>query len=176
MCEELNIIINYQLINYYHYQLIIIIIIKFSSILIILTGMSPSWMTFEIFSTLISVRTSSLETKLKERFPQFLYSDAISRILGWFLHLAVVFRVGSSTFSAKESQFSQFGILRFFTAFAKKLFSSFAASSQFVNKELRYFNFEPNFKLRWCRTRDLFCITNSSNHRTVWTADILLTK
>ena len=39
-------------------------------------------------------------------------------------------------FSTEESQFSEFGILRFFTAFAKKLFGSFATSSQFVNKEL----------------------------------------
>ena len=47
-----------------------------------------------------------------------------------------LYRVGSSMFSTKESQFSEFGILRFFTAFAKKLFGSFATCSQFVNKEL----------------------------------------
>ena len=70
-------------------------------------------MTFETSSTFISVRTSSLETKLKEKVALFLYSDAIARILGWFLHLAIAFRVGSSMFSAKESQYSLFGILRF---------------------------------------------------------------
>ena len=63
-------------------------------------------MVFETYSTFISVRTPSLETKLKEKFAPFLYSDAIARILGWFLHLAIVFRVGSSIFSAKESQSS----------------------------------------------------------------------
>ena len=63
-------------------------------------------MAFETSSTFISVRTSSLETKLKEKFALFLYSDPIARILGWFLYLAIAFRVGSSMFSAKESQFS----------------------------------------------------------------------
>ena len=61
-------------------------------------------MVFETSSTFISVRTSSLETKWNEKFAQFLYSDAVARILGWFLHLAVAFRVGSSILSAKESQ------------------------------------------------------------------------
>ena len=46
----------------------------------------------------------------KEKFSLFVYSDAIARILGWFLHLAIdlaiVFRVGSPMFSAKESQYS----------------------------------------------------------------------
>ena len=68
--------------------------------------MPLSRMAFETSSTFISVRTSSLETKLKEKFALFLYSDAIARILGWFLHLEMAFRVGSSIFSAKESQFS----------------------------------------------------------------------
>ena len=63
-------------------------------------------MAFETSSIFISVRTSSLETKLKEKFALFLSSDAIARILGWFVHLAVAFRVGSLIFSAKESQFS----------------------------------------------------------------------
>ena len=79
---------------------------KFSFVLINLTRMSLSWMAFETSSTFISVRTSSLETKLKEKFALFLYSDAIARILGWFLHLAIAFRVRSSIFSAKELQFS----------------------------------------------------------------------
>ena len=61
-------------------------------------------MAFETSNTFIFVRTSSLETKLKEKFAQLLYSDAIARILGWFLHLAIAFRVGSIMFSAKESQ------------------------------------------------------------------------
>ena len=63
-------------------------------------------MAFETSNTFIFVRTSSLETKLKEKFALLLYSDAIARILGWFLHLAIDFRVGPSMFSAKESQFS----------------------------------------------------------------------
>ena len=62
-------------------------------------------MAFETFTTFISVRPS-LELKLKEKFALFLYSDAIARILGWFIYLAIVFRVGPAMFSAKESQFS----------------------------------------------------------------------
>ena len=93
-------------------------------------------MTFKTSSIFISVRTSSLETKLKEKFALFLYPDAIAKILGWFLYLAIAFRVGSSMFSTKELQFSWFEILRFSAAFAKKLFSSSATSSQFGNKEL----------------------------------------
>ena len=61
-------------------------------------------MAFETSNTFIFVRTSSLETKLKEKFALLLYSDAIARILGWFLHLTIAFRVGSIMFSAKESQ------------------------------------------------------------------------
>ena len=61
-------------------------------------------MAFETSNTFIFVRTSSLETKLKEKFALLLYSDAIAGILGWFLHLAIAFRVGSIMFSAKESQ------------------------------------------------------------------------
>ena len=66
---------------------------------------SPEWPSRHS-AFFISVRTSSLETKLKENFALFLYSDVIARILGWFLHLVVAFRIGSSMFSAKESQFS----------------------------------------------------------------------
>ena len=37
-------------------------------------------------------------------------------------------------------------------------------------KMLRYFNFEPSFKLWWCFAWDLFWITNSSDHRrALWT-------
>ena len=39
-------------------------------------------------------------------FGLFLYSDAVARMLGWFLHLTITLRVGLSLFSAKESQFS----------------------------------------------------------------------
>ena len=60
-------------------------------------------MAFDTSSTFISLRTSSLETKLKEKF---FYSDVIARILGRFLNLAIAFRVESLVFSAKESQFS----------------------------------------------------------------------
>ena len=63
-------------------------------------------MAFETSNTFISVRKSSLETKLKEKFALLFYSDAIARILGWFLHLVIGFSVGSSMFSAKKSQFS----------------------------------------------------------------------
>ena len=44
--------------------------------------------------------------KMEKKIDLFLYSDAIARILGWFLHLAIDFRVTPSMFSAKESQFS----------------------------------------------------------------------
>ena len=63
-------------------------------------------MAFETWSTFISLRTSSLETKLKKKLSLFVYSDAIVRILEWFFHLAIAFRVESSMFSAKESQCS----------------------------------------------------------------------
>ena len=52
--------------------------------------------------TFHSVRASSLERKLKEEFALFLHSDAIARILRWFLHLAIAFGVGLSIFSVKE--------------------------------------------------------------------------
>ena len=58
-----------------------------------------SWMAFDTSSTFILVRTSSLETKLKENFALFLYSDVIAKILGWFFHLATAFREGSPIFS-----------------------------------------------------------------------------
>ena len=39
---------------------------------------------------------------------------------------------------------------------------------------LRYFDFEPSFKLRWRLAQDLFVlITNSNNHSRVWTANLL---
>ena len=64
-------------------------------------------MALETSSAFILARTSSLETKLKEKFALFLYSDAIARILGWFLHLTIASpfnnRVGSSMCSAKEA-------------------------------------------------------------------------
>ena len=60
-------------------------------------------MAFDTSSTFISLRTSSLETKWKEKF---FYSDVIAGILGRFLNLAIAFRVESLVFSAKESQFS----------------------------------------------------------------------
>ena len=63
-------------------------------------------MAFETSSTFISVKTSFLETELKEKFAIFLHSDAIATILGWFLHLAIAYRVESSIFSPKESQSS----------------------------------------------------------------------
>ena len=63
-------------------------------------------MAFDTSTTFISVRTS-VEPKLKEKFALFLYSDAIARILGWFVYLAIVFRVGSAMFFAKESQLSE---------------------------------------------------------------------
>ena len=92
-------------------------------------------MAFEACSAFSSTKASSLETKFKEKFALFLYSDTIAKIFGWFYHLAIAFRVGSSMFSTRESQFSLFGILRFFTAFAKKSLSSFATYSQFFNEE-----------------------------------------
>ena len=52
---------------------------------------------------------SSLETELKERFAVFLYSDAIARILRWFLHVAIAFRVGSSIFLPKNLNFHNLG-------------------------------------------------------------------
>ena len=63
-------------------------------------------MTFETSSIFIYIRAFSLETKLKETFALFLYSGGIAGLLGWFLHLSIAYRVGSSMFSAKESQFS----------------------------------------------------------------------
>ena len=106
---------------------------KISLALIVLPGMSLSWMVFETSSTFISARTSSLKTKLKEKLALFLRS-IYSGTPGWFLYST--FMVGSSMFCTKESQFPKLGILRCLTVFAKKLFSSLATFSQFVNKEL----------------------------------------
>ena len=74
--------------------------------MIILTEMSLSSSWPSRHPVFISVRTSSLKTKLKEKFALFLYCDPIARILGWFLHLAIALRVVSSMLSAKELQFS----------------------------------------------------------------------
>ena len=71
--------------------------------------MSLSWMAFEASSTFIFVRTSSLETKLKEKFALILYSDTIARTLRWFLYLAIAWRVGSSMFSEKKHIFQNLG-------------------------------------------------------------------
>ena len=62
-------------------------------------------MVFEKSSAFISAGASSLKTKLKEKLALFLFSHAIARILGWFLHLTGAFRVRSLMFSAKQSQF-----------------------------------------------------------------------
>ena len=53
-----------------------------------------------------SVRRSSLKTKSKDKFALFANANATDRILGWFLHLAITFRVGSLLFPATESQYS----------------------------------------------------------------------
>ena len=70
-----------------------------------------------IFQWFVKIKTScfckeiliciinNLETKQIENFAQFLYSDAIARILGWFLHLAIAFRVGSSISLPKNNNF-----------------------------------------------------------------------
>ena len=55
---------------------------KFSFALIALTVMSLTWMPFEPSSTFISVSKSCLETRLKEKFALFWYSDVIARTLG----------------------------------------------------------------------------------------------
>ena len=68
--------------------------------------MSLSWMASERSSIFISVRRSSLETKLTEKFAIFVYCDDIARILGWSFHLVIAFRVGLSIFSVKESRYS----------------------------------------------------------------------
>ena len=77
----------------------------------------------------------SSETKLKENLGIFSCSEVIVRMLGWFLHFPIAFKVGCSMLSDKGSQPSQFGIFRFFTADEKKLFSFFATFPQSVNKE-----------------------------------------
>ena len=82
-------------------------------------------------SELISAKMSSLEIKSKEHLALFSYLDTIARMLGWFLHLTIAFRIGSLIFSVKESQFS----LKFFTVLTKKLLSSFATLLQFSSKE-----------------------------------------
>ena len=41
--------------------------------------------------------------KLKEKLAVLSYSDAVTSILEWFLHLTIGFRVASLMFSVKES-------------------------------------------------------------------------
>ena len=50
--------------------------------------------------------------------------------------------------------------------------------NQFILNQfmLRYSNFELSFKLRWCCVVRLIWIKNSSEHRMVWTANLLHTK
>ena len=67
---------------------------------------------------------------MKERFALFLYSDVFDRILGWFLHLAIAFRVGSSVF------FIILDIEILYRIWKKVIQFFWLTSSQFVNKEL----------------------------------------
>ena len=45
-----------------------------------------------------------------------------------------------------------------------------------TNFMLRYFNFEPNFKLRWCLARHLFGSQNSIDLNRVWNSNLFHTK
>ena len=49
-------------------------------------------------------------------------------IVGWFLYLSIALKIGSGTFSAKELESLNSGILRFFTGLEKKEFRSSALS------------------------------------------------
>ena len=57
-------------------------------------------------------------------FDLFLHTSLIVSMLGWFLYFKITVRIGSETFSNKESLGDLYsGILRFFTLFEKKEFS-----------------------------------------------------
>ena len=53
-------------------------------------------------------------------------------ILGWFLYFSIALSVGSESFSAKGLILLNLGILRFLTAFEKKIFKSSAFCSSCV--------------------------------------------
>ena len=72
--------------------------------LIILTGISLSWIDFEESNICISSRTCSFETKLKENLGAFSCSEVIVKMLRWFLHFTIAFKVGWSMLSDKGSQ------------------------------------------------------------------------
>ena len=58
---------------------------KLSFVLIILIGISFSWMVFETSSAFTSARTSSLEINSKGKLVLSSYYDATARMLGWMV-------------------------------------------------------------------------------------------
>ena len=56
----------------------------------------------------------------------------MATILGWFLYFSIALSVGSESFSAKGLILLNLGILRFLTAFEKKIFKSSAFCSSCV--------------------------------------------
>ena len=58
-------------------------------------------------------------------FDLFLHTSPIVSMPGWFLYFKITLRIGSETFSNRESLWGLYpGILRFFTMFEKKEFSN----------------------------------------------------
>ena len=78
----------------------------------------------------ISLLTSSTLTSLKWKWELFAFLTAA--ILEWFLYFSFVLSVGSENLLAKELILLNLGILRFLTAFEKKIFKSSACCSSFV--------------------------------------------
>ena len=99
-------------------------------------------MAFETSSTFISVRTSSLETKLKEKFALFLYSDVIARILGWFLHLAIALEYNYQDFLPKNHNFFIIWEIEILYSICKEVI-------QFFLQLLRNLLIKSSFLLQW---------------------------
>ena len=79
----------------------------------------------------ISFNISSLVACENEKkgclFDLFLHTSPVLSMLAWFLYFKITLRIGSETFSNRESLWGLYpGILRFFTMFEKKEFSDSA--------------------------------------------------
>ena len=63
---------------------------------------------------------------------KLLFAFLMATVLGWFLHFDIALSVGSESLSAKGLVLLNLGVLRFLTAFEKKIFKRYAFCSPCV--------------------------------------------
>ena len=90
--------------------------------LIIFMCISDSWQAFVWSRLVVSLRIFSLSTISKENKSFELEALLMAFALGWFLYLAIAFRIGSKIFLQMPSQSWYSGTLRLITMLEKKVF------------------------------------------------------